>query len=1521
MKVSRLLPGFFLTALILPISFSVTNAQTWYDQGWQFRKEITIDHTQVFAPTPSTTLPNFPVLIAVTDSDLIAKAQTDGDDIFFTDAAGTVQLDHEIESYDSGLGSLVAWVKVPSLSTATDTVIYMYYGNGSAANQESASAVWDANYVMVQHLEETSGDHIDSTSNGNDGTVSVTTQGSASGQINGADEFDATALDSIDCGDDSSLKITGSMTIEAWAYSDNLDNSNRIVSKDPTGSPGKFILWENGTGNLSFIVADDSGDTDPWYRAIGPLVTNGEWFHVVGVYDDDTAGPEVRLYVNGSEVTAATGPAYSNSTAETVTIGVSSNNGHHWTGTIDEVRISDTARSAEWILTSFNNQDDPGAFYDIEVEEPQCTDDDDCGFCEECDAGVCALQPAGEDHKEECSDLECGSGYCDGSGGCGFKAAGTECRPSTGDCDVAETCSGSSYDCPADLYLTSGTECRSAVGLCDAAEYCDGINNNCPADLYLTAGTECRSAIGDCDLAEFCDGSSNNCPVDVRSTDECRPSTGDCDLAEFCDGERDTCPPDILMPPGTICRLLVGFCDVMEFCDGLSNTCPPDAYASTEVVCRSATDVCDLSEHCTGSSADCPVDQLEPDGAICDDALYCTLTDQCQDGQCVGLGNPCTPPLVCDEGSDQCAAVPPGGWWDSSWPYRKPLTIGQANVDDDLTDFPVLVDLTDSDLGTYAQSSGNDIVFTDTNGVKLNHEIELYDNGTGHLIAWVNVTSLLSTQDTTLYIYFGNIDSGNQEDPSGTWNSNYMMVQHLDETTGTHYDSTGNANDGTTVLVTEQDATGIIQGADEFDGIGNYVKVPDATSLQFGQSSFTAEAWIYPHSVPDINGVRIVNNRGTGTGGVYAGWQLKITDSGGNWVVGPATIDDAADNYIIYSGTTPYGYNQWYHLVMVYEADNELRFYVNGELDGTLFVGPYGDITNSLPTAIGASLADYGVEGADDRQFFHGILDEIRLSNVERSAGWISTSYNNQNNPSGFYTAGSLELSTGPTVSAPNPGNGDINVSIALFELSFTLYDPDGDPMDYMITTNPEIGSDYVTGAQSGIHTMAVSGLDYETTYQWVISVTDGSEVTNRIYSFTTPQASTIWWDHNWDSRKKLTIPSDNLDVTLNDFPFLVDVTDPQLASDAQPDGHDIVFTDDSGSKLSYEIESYDSGTGRLIAWVKVPSLSSTEDTILYIYFGNSETGNQEEVSGTWDGNYMMVHHLNETAGIHYDSTINGNDGTPSVTVQGSAPGQIDGADNFDGTNDYVDCGNDTSLDLTGSLTVEAWALFTQGALRNRIVAKDATGIPGKFIFWQDATGDLTFQVYNSLDTWCLASIPINPDGSWMHVVGVFNTTDQRVRLYKDGIEVDSVICPGSLKSNTEAVTLGSSANYVDNFEGMLDEVRISSVARSAEWIQTSYSNQFDPVSFYTTEDVEVQCEGNFDCDYDCDGSDAQQFKLNFGRSEFSNPCESGNPCNGNFDCDADVDGSDARIFKQDFGRSPFSNACPPCVVGEWCSY
>jgi hypothetical protein len=80
-------------------------------------------------------------------------------------------------------------------------------------------------------------------------------------------------------------------------------------------------------------------------------------------------------------------------------------------------------------------------------------------------------------------------------------------------------------------------------------------------------------------------------------------------------------------------------------------------------------------------------------------------------------------------------------------------------------------------------------------------------------------------------------------------------------------------------------------------------------------------------------------------------------------------------------------------------------------------------------------------------------------------------------------------------------------------------------------------------------------------------------------------------------------------------------------------------------------------------------------------------------------------------------------------------------------------------------------------------------------------------------------------------------------------------------------------------------------------------------------------CEGNFDCDQDVDGTDAAKLRIDFGRSTFQNPCTGQNPCNGDFDCDNDCDGTDAALLKSDFGRSQLDNPCPACLPGDWCTY
>ena len=84
------------------------------------------------------------------------------------------------------------------------------------------------------------------------------------------------------------------------------------------------------------------------------------------------------------------------------------------------------------------------------------------------------------------------------------------------------------------------------------------------------------------------------------------------------------------------------------------------------------------------------------------------------------------------------------------------------------------------------------------------------------------------------------------------------------------------------------------------------------------------------------------------------------------------------------------------------------------------------------------------------------------------------------------------------------------------------------------------------------------------------------------------------------------------------------------------------------------------------------------------------------------------------------------------------------------------------------------------------------------------------------------------------------------------------------------------------------------------------------------------ECEADFECDGDVDGSDASILKIYFGRGLFNAPCNTFNPCRGDFECDGDVDGTDAARVKVDFGRSFIHNPCPEapvCAQPDWCNY
>jgi len=202
------------------------------------------------------------------------------------------------------------------------------------------------------------------------------------------------------------------------------------------------------------------------------------------------------------------------------------------------------------------------------------------GFCVD---GVCC---------DSACDGACAA--CGGDGVCGAAPEDTECRPTSGACDVAETCDGVSLVCPADLIVTSETICRPSVGACDAEELFDGISAECPIDVAAPEGTVCREAAeGSCDETEYCSGTSTTCPNDLSA-----PEGTTCGNY-FCSGGSPVCPTSCASHAdcanGTLCADNVCRAAKWAFVTSGSSSGDLGGLAGADAQCQAYADFAGLS--------------------------------------------------------------------------------------------------------------------------------------------------------------------------------------------------------------------------------------------------------------------------------------------------------------------------------------------------------------------------------------------------------------------------------------------------------------------------------------------------------------------------------------------------------------------------------------------------------------------------------------------------------------------------------------------------------------------------------------------------------------------------------------------------------------------------------------------------------------------------------------------------------------------------------------------------------------
>ncbi|MFE3846315.1 DUF2341 domain-containing protein, partial [Thermoplasmatota archaeon] len=715
-----------------------------------------------------------------------------------------------------------------------------------------------------------------------------------------------------------------------------------------------------------------------------------------------------------------------------------------------------------------------------------------------------------------------------------------------------------------------------------------------------------------------------------------------------------------------------------------------------------------------------------------------------------------------------------------------------------------------------------------------------------------------------------------------------------------------------------QSGIGIIDGADTFGVDFDYVDCGSGTDLEPGTGDFTIEMWMKRVAISGTIGHFLIAKRGSDG---YAIWMSKSSsaDQIRFYAVAGSTID--------FQGGSTTDFN-WHHVAVTLDRDGNAVIYKDGSPVATT------DISSSTGSISSASVCSIGNNKASTWDH-DGTIDEVRLSNVARSGDWIDASYNNQYNPSGFYSVLDEEVTAGPVVSDPVPVHDATLVEITLTQLKFNLSHKDDTLMDYSVETSPSIGSASVSGVGNGTKTVSVSGLSYSTVYTWFVNTSDGSSDVNMTFMFTTEPANSppvisspipvnsqtgvpltvglsvyvsdidvdpmdvtfrtnasgswadigsnnsvgdgrysqgytfpdynilyywsanvsdgalwdnetyvltterVWWDTEWAYRKSITVDNTKINSDLTDFPVLVSFTDAGLIGKTQSDGDDLVFTDAGGVVLSHEIELFNSGTGELVCWVKVPLLYSSVDTVLYMYYGNSAVGNQEDAVGVWDAGYTMVQHLSETSGTHYDSTSFDNDATGFNGLDQDAAGKIDGCDDFDALDDYIDCGTSSSLNPgTGDYTIEAWVKRDNTGVNHVITSKRASYPGVGYLFWIQPDHSLRFYCEDASGNSASIIGGSIGDTSWHHVAVTLDRGGNGV-IYTDGSAAVTTSIAGLTDSIDPSRLLTVGIQYQISgtslpFNGSIDEVRVSNVARSNDWIDTGYNNYNNPGTFFS---------------------------------------------------------------------------------------
>jgi hypothetical protein len=329
-------------AICALIAMSMISAVQAQYAGWQQAGSIYILTTPEGANLPATASEeNFPLLVRLNKETFDFKqAKAGGEDIRFS-AAGQ-PLAYQVEAWDAAAGEASIWVRIPLIKGNARQEIKMHWGKADASSESSGKAVFNASngFVTVLHMGDPVQDEVGSVEPNDKGTTP------SLGMIGRGRRFDPGK--GINCGEKLTMLPTGSNPHSTGVWIKSEKSNVTPMAWGNEQAQGKVVMQLASPPHIRMDCYFSGGNVE----SSGSLSLN-QWIHVVHTYKEG----EARIYVNGvleGETKAKGGPLNIRTPARMYLGGWYAN--YQFEGDIDEARLSNVTRSADWVKLEYENQ-------------------------------------------------------------------------------------------------------------------------------------------------------------------------------------------------------------------------------------------------------------------------------------------------------------------------------------------------------------------------------------------------------------------------------------------------------------------------------------------------------------------------------------------------------------------------------------------------------------------------------------------------------------------------------------------------------------------------------------------------------------------------------------------------------------------------------------------------------------------------------------------------------------------------------------------------------------------------------------------------------------------------------------------------------------------------------------------------------------------------------------------------------------------------------------------------------------